>query len=196
MYWCNPKTEKHFVDIRFILHMTTQSPKVSCNIRVCRKIRQNNLFLHLVRGEVTTTDVFRFGPPHSVHSSHCQQYRADLPSQSWSWRYFSVFAVPWHHEPADRQSNKYHPGCRSFWKHLHGEFAWVHMPDDRPGDGSKKKRKKKTLFLCICMGYVSPVKVKWMPRNIQEQCAVHKFLNWEIEGHVNFRSLTLVSVTG
>ena len=42
--------------------MTTQSPKVSCNIRVCRKIRQNNLFLHLVRGEVTTDRRFSVDP--------------------------------------------------------------------------------------------------------------------------------------
>ena len=60
--WGDPKIEKQFVDIRFILHMTTQSPKVSCNVRVCRKIRQNNLFLHLVRGEVTTDRRFPVDP--------------------------------------------------------------------------------------------------------------------------------------
>ena len=60
--WGDPKTEKHFVDIRFILHITTQSPKVSCNVQVCRKIRQNNLFLHLVRGEVTTGRRFPVDP--------------------------------------------------------------------------------------------------------------------------------------
>ena len=42
--------------------MTTQSPKVSCNVQVCRKIRQNNLFLHLVRGEVTTDRRFPVDP--------------------------------------------------------------------------------------------------------------------------------------
>ena len=44
------------------MHMTTQSAKVSCNIWVCRKICQNNLFLHLVRGEVTTDRSFPVDP--------------------------------------------------------------------------------------------------------------------------------------